>query len=128
MSATQTQPVRWHSVLTVEDVRAWRPDPACIAAGDEHVVLAMRCFAAAGRATPRSLGACGWPRPISSPWVSAGTTLSSSLSRGMGLLSMPLPARSLAGSRNWPSRCRAGQMIQRHSPRSRGTALQEAGR
>jgi hypothetical protein len=29
-------------------VQAWQPDPTCLAAGDEYVDLAIRCFAAAG--------------------------------------------------------------------------------
>ena len=45
---TRTQPVQWHPVSSIEAVRAWRPDPTCIAAGDEHVLLAVRCFAAGG--------------------------------------------------------------------------------
>jgi hypothetical protein len=32
----------------LEAVEAWRPDPDCIAAGDEHCELAARCYAAAG--------------------------------------------------------------------------------
>lgn len=28
-------------------VKAWRPDAACIEAGDEHLTLALRCWAAA---------------------------------------------------------------------------------
>ncbi len=37
--------------LDFQDVLAaierWRPDPQCLAAGDEHVVLARRCYAGA---------------------------------------------------------------------------------
>jgi hypothetical protein len=29
-------------------VKAWQPDAACLAAGDEHAALALRCWAAAG--------------------------------------------------------------------------------
>jgi hypothetical protein len=29
-------------------IEAWRPDPICLRAGDEHLTLAIRCFAAAG--------------------------------------------------------------------------------
>ena len=29
-------------------VEAWQPDAACLAAGDEYVALALRCYAAAG--------------------------------------------------------------------------------
>jgi hypothetical protein len=29
-------------------IKAWQPDADCIAAGDEHAVLAVRCYAAAG--------------------------------------------------------------------------------
>lgn len=29
-------------------VERWRPDPQCLAAGVEHALLAVRCFAAAG--------------------------------------------------------------------------------
>jgi hypothetical protein len=35
-------------LLTVDAIEAWRPDAVCIAAGDEHAVLAVRCYAAAG--------------------------------------------------------------------------------
>jgi hypothetical protein len=34
--------------LTVDAIKAWRPDAVCIAAGDEHAYLALRCYAAAG--------------------------------------------------------------------------------
>jgi hypothetical protein len=37
-----------HSLLIIEDVRAWQPDAGCIAAGDEYAVLAVRSYAAAG--------------------------------------------------------------------------------
>jgi hypothetical protein len=37
-----------HSILTVEAVRVWQPDASCIAAGDEHATLAVRCYAAGG--------------------------------------------------------------------------------
>jgi hypothetical protein len=29
-------------------VNAWKPDPTCLAAGDEYAALVVRCFAAAG--------------------------------------------------------------------------------
>jgi hypothetical protein len=29
-------------------VEAWQPDAACLAAGDEHALMAVRCFAAGG--------------------------------------------------------------------------------
>jgi hypothetical protein len=32
----------------VEAIKNWRPDETCLGAGDEHVALAVRCFAAAG--------------------------------------------------------------------------------
>jgi hypothetical protein len=35
-------------VLAAEVIEAWRPDAVCIAAGDEHAYLALRCFAASG--------------------------------------------------------------------------------
>ena len=34
--------------LTVDAIEAWRPDAVCLAAGDEHAHLALRCFAGAG--------------------------------------------------------------------------------
>jgi hypothetical protein len=34
--------------LTVNAIKAWQPDPNCIRAGDEHVTLAVRCYAAGG--------------------------------------------------------------------------------
>jgi hypothetical protein len=36
------------SLLLIEAVRESQPDTDCIAAGDEHAELAVRCFAAAG--------------------------------------------------------------------------------
>ena len=32
----------------LEAVEAWRPDPDCVAAGNEYCLLAARCYAAAG--------------------------------------------------------------------------------
>ena len=32
----------------LDAVKKWRPDPTCIAAGDEHLIRALRCYAAAG--------------------------------------------------------------------------------
>jgi hypothetical protein len=29
-------------------IKRWQPDPQCLAAGDEHALLALRCYAAAG--------------------------------------------------------------------------------
>jgi hypothetical protein len=29
-------------------VKAWQPDPQCLSAGDDHALLAVRCWAAAG--------------------------------------------------------------------------------
>jgi hypothetical protein len=34
--------------LTIEATTAWQPDVGCIVNGDEHALLAVRCYAAAG--------------------------------------------------------------------------------
>ena len=34
-------------------VQAWRPDPACLSAGDEYVRLAVRAYAASGLSDPQ---------------------------------------------------------------------------
>jgi hypothetical protein len=36
------------SDLLLSAIKAWQPDPACLAAGEEYVDLALRSFAAAG--------------------------------------------------------------------------------
>lgn len=37
----------YRDVLTAAAVEAWQPDPACLAAGDEHIRLALRHYAGA---------------------------------------------------------------------------------
>jgi hypothetical protein len=36
------------TILSIEAIKDWQPDGTCIAAGDGHIILAVRCFAAAG--------------------------------------------------------------------------------
>jgi hypothetical protein len=41
-AATRARPLAGSDLLTA--VEAWRPDPECLRAGDEHLGLALRCY------------------------------------------------------------------------------------
>jgi hypothetical protein len=37
-----------NAILTIDAIEAWQPDLNCMRVGDQHIVLAVRCFASGG--------------------------------------------------------------------------------